>query len=188
MRLLPSACRRRLRTGTSCSALAFASCLCSGRLSSRAKRGICFSAPTLLRIPLSSFNFQFFTLNFQLSFSVKQTSGPSPTSDSLDSFGWRYAILLHCSSPLLSFAVPTRCLRFRAAARHHHSSPQLQRPQKAREGAAPRTQRSLQFQAQRRRLLHHPPEEKATFFGLSTNEERDQFIEHFWCAAATCED
>lgn len=33
-----------------------------------------------------------------------------------------------------------------------------------------------------------PPEEKATFFGLSTNEERDQFIEHFWCAAATSED
>jgi hypothetical protein len=29
-----------------------------------------------------------------------------------------------------------------------------------------------------------PPEEKATFFGLSTNEERDQFIEHFWYAAA----
>jgi hypothetical protein len=24
-------------------------------------------------------------------------------------------------------------------------------------------------------------------FGLSTNEERNQFIEHFWCAAATCE-
>jgi len=32
------------------------------------------------------------------------------------------------------------------------------------------------------------PEEKATFFGRSTNEERDQFIEHFWYAAATCED
>jgi hypothetical protein len=31
-------------------------------------------------------------------------------------------------------------------------------------------------------------EEKTTFFGLSTNEERDQFIEHFWYAAATCED
>jgi hypothetical protein len=32
-------------------------------------------------------------------------------------------------------------------------------------------------------------EEKATFFGLSTNEERDQFIgEQFWYAAATCED
>jgi hypothetical protein len=28
------------------------------------------------------------------------------------------------------------------------------------------------------------PEERATFFGLSTNEERDQFIEHFWYAAA----
>jgi hypothetical protein len=24
------------------------------------------------------------------------------------------------------------------------------------------------------------PEEKAAFFGRSTNEERDQFIEHFW--------
>ena len=166
----------------------FASCLCSGRLSSRAKRGICFFRTLCCEIPLSSFNFQFLTLNFQLSFSVKQTSGPSPTSDSLDSSGWRYAILLLFSRALLSFAVPTRCLRFRAAARHHHSSPQLQRPQKAREGAAPRTQRSLQFLARRRGLLHHPPEEKATFFGLSTNEERDQFIECFWCAAATCED
>jgi hypothetical protein len=28
------------------------------------------------------------------------------------------------------------------------------------------------------------PEGKETFFGLSTNEERDQFIEHFWYAAA----
>ena len=28
------------------------------------------------------------------------------------------------------------------------------------------------------------PEEKPTFFGFSTNEERDQFIEHFWYAAA----
>ena len=27
-------------------------------------------------------------------------------------------------------------------------------------------------------------EEKVTFFGFSTNEERDQFIEHFWYAAA----
>jgi hypothetical protein len=27
-------------------------------------------------------------------------------------------------------------------------------------------------------------EGKATFFGLSTNEERDQFIEHFWYVAA----
>ena len=27
-------------------------------------------------------------------------------------------------------------------------------------------------------------EGKATFFGFSTNEERDQFIEHFWYAAA----
>jgi hypothetical protein len=181
VRLSPSVCRGRLRTRTSCSSFAFTSCLCSGglqvglriclslracsgHLSGRScghpsvchpdrSEGCVFPAPAPLQISLSYFN-------FQLSVFVKQPSAPSPISHSLDFFG-----VVPCdSSALLSssaFGVSTRRLRFCTGARHHHSSPQPQRPQKTREGAAPRTQRSLQFLAQRRRLLHHHARRKS---------------------------